>query len=51
MAISAQREGKEVVTDISALLDRLLHHAHVLKCGPKSWRLRHHTLPAEGITQ
>jgi IstB-like ATP binding protein len=21
-----------------ALLDRLLHHAHVLKCGPRSWR-------------
>ena len=36
---------------VSALLDRLLHHAHVLKCGPKSWRRRHHTLPAEGITQ
>jgi DNA replication protein DnaC len=36
---------------VSALLDRLLHHAHVLKCGPRSWRLRHHTLPAEGVTQ
>ncbi len=24
---------------VSALLDRLLHHAHVLKCGPKSWRM------------
>jgi len=24
----------------SAMLDRLLHHAHVLKCGPKSWRMR-----------
>ena len=23
---------------VSALLDRLLHHAHVLKCGPRSWR-------------
>ena len=23
---------------VSALLDRMLHHAHVLKCGPKSWR-------------
>jgi DNA replication protein DnaC len=23
---------------ISALLDRLLHHGHVLKCGPRSWR-------------
>jgi len=25
---------------VSALLDRLLHHAHVLKCGPKSWRTK-----------
>ena len=25
---------------VSALLDRLLHHAHVLKCGPKSYRTR-----------
>jgi DNA replication protein DnaC len=25
---------------VSALLDRLLHHAHVLKFGPKSWRTR-----------
>ena len=25
---------------VSALLDRLLHHAHVLKCGPKSFRTR-----------
>lgn len=23
---------------VAALLDRLLHHAHVLKCGPRSWR-------------
>jgi DNA replication protein DnaC len=23
---------------VTALLDRMLHHAHVLKCGPKSWR-------------
>src|SRR5437660_6914879 len=36
---------------VTALLDRLLHHAHVLKCGPHSWRMRHHTLPAEGATQ
>jgi DNA replication protein DnaC len=36
---------------VTALLDRLLHHAHVLKCGPRSWRIRHHTLPAEGATQ
>ena len=24
----------------AALLDRLLHHAHVLKCGPRSWRTK-----------
>ena len=23
---------------VSAMLDRLLHHGHVLKCGPRSWR-------------
>ena len=23
---------------VTAMLDRLLHHAHVLKCGPRSWR-------------
>ena len=27
---------------ITAMLDRLLHHAHVLTCGPKSWRTRLH---------
>jgi DNA replication protein DnaC len=25
---------------VAALLDRVLHHAHVLKCGPKSWRMK-----------
>lgn len=34
---------------VTALLDRLLHHAHVLKCGPKSWRTQVHTdLRTEG---
>ncbi len=28
------------VAAVSAMLDRLLHHAHVLKCGPRSWRTR-----------
>ena len=28
---------------VTALLDRLLHHAHVLKCGPRSWRTTLHT--------
>lgn len=27
---------------VTALLDRLLHHAHVLKCGPRSWRTKAH---------
>ena len=25
---------------VAAMLDRLLHHAHVLKCGPRSWRTK-----------
>jgi DNA replication protein DnaC len=25
---------------VSSMLDRLLHHGHVLKCGPRSWRTR-----------
>ena len=25
---------------VTALLDRLLHHARVLKCGPRSWRTK-----------
>src|SRR5256885_2437637 len=25
---------------VPAMLDRLLHHGHVLKCGPRSWRTR-----------
>lgn len=28
---------------VAAMLDRLLHHGHVLKCGPRSWRTKHHT--------
>src|SRR3954447_15589151 len=33
---------------VSALLDRLLHHAHVLQCGPRSWRTHHAaSLPTE----
>ena len=27
---------------VSAILDRILHHAHVLKCGPRSWRMKQH---------
>lgn len=25
---------------VSAMLDRLLHHGHVIKCGPRSWRTK-----------
>jgi DNA replication protein DnaC len=25
---------------VAAILDRLLHHGHVLKCGPRSWRTK-----------
>jgi DNA replication protein DnaC len=28
---------------VTAMLDRLLHHAHVLTCGPRSWRTRLHS--------
>jgi DNA replication protein DnaC len=28
---------------VTALLDRLLHHGHILKCGPRSWRTKLHT--------
>jgi DNA replication protein DnaC len=33
------------VAAVSAMLDRLLHHGHVLKCGPRSWRTK--TAPVE----
>jgi len=25
---------------VGAMLDRLLHHGHLLKCGPRSWRTK-----------
>jgi DNA replication protein DnaC len=31
---------------VTAMLDRLLHHGHVLKCGPRSWRTK--TDPSAG---
>src|SRR6476646_2160514 len=34
---------------VSAMLDRLLHHGHVLKCGPRSWRTK--TAAAAGGAQ
>ena len=35
---------------ITAMLDRLLHHGHVLKCGPRSWRTRTH-LPSPEVKE
>ncbi len=32
---------------VSAMLDRLLHHGHVLKCGPRSWRTKIDLPPQE----
>jgi DNA replication protein DnaC len=28
------------IAAVTAMLDRLLHHGHLLKCGPKSWRTK-----------
>jgi DNA replication protein DnaC len=36
---------------VTALLDRLLHHAHVLKCGPRSWRTKTHSELRQEATQ
>ena len=32
---------------VTALLDRLLHHGHLLKCGPRSWRTKTQTADAK----
>ena len=52
-AVSAEAELRRLLDIMAALraegpagaaiLDRLLHHAHVLKCGPRSWRTKIHT--------
>src|SRR2546421_9585788 len=37
---------------VTALFDRLLHHAHVMKCGPRSWRTKVQTdLRTEPVTK
>jgi DNA replication protein DnaC len=35
------------VAAVGAMLDRLLHHGHVLKCGPRSWRTKVAAGPAK----
>ena len=34
------------VAAVTAMLDRILHHGHVLKCGPRSWRTKDATTAA-----
>jgi DNA replication protein DnaC len=36
------------VAAVSSMLDRLLHHGHVLKCGPRSWRTKTGNINKEG---
>jgi DNA replication protein DnaC len=36
---------------VTAMLDRLLHHGHVLKCGPRSWRTKTQLPGDEQIAQ
>ena len=35
---------------VTAMLDRLLHHGHILKCGPRSWRTKT-GLPSPPLTR
>jgi DNA replication protein DnaC len=35
---------------VTTMLDRLLHHGHVLKCGPRSWRTKT-DLPVHEVTE
>ncbi|MFN8859097.1 MAG: ATP-binding protein [Gemmatimonadaceae bacterium] len=35
---------------VTALLDRLLHHAHVITCGPRSWRTKLHAATDPSVT-
>jgi len=34
---------------VTAMLDYLLHHGHVIKCGPRSWRTKTGAATAEGL--
>jgi DNA replication protein DnaC len=39
------------VAAVTAMLDRILHHGHVLKCGPRSWRTKVAAAAAAGDAQ
>ena len=45
-----ERLMSRITFRVTAMLDRLLHHGHVLKCGPRSWRTKAATAAA-GATQ
>ncbi len=36
------------VAAVGSMLDRLLHHGHVLKCGPRSWRTKTGNIDKQG---
>ena len=53
-SVSRRLRGKLLgdTAAVTALLDRLLHHAHILKCGPRSWRTKVHTsLPTHDVVK
>ena len=50
--IVPKREFMGDTAAVVALLDRILHHAHVLKFGPRSWRMKQHAdLRTQEVTQ
>jgi len=36
---------------VTAMLDRLLEHGHVLRCGPRSWRMRRHSAEEKSLQE
>ncbi|MGA2606828.1 MAG: ATP-binding protein [Terriglobia bacterium] len=34
------------IAAVTAMLDRLLRHGRILKCGPRSWRSKSQTAPS-----
>jgi len=41
----------EDVASVTAMLDRLLHRAHIIKCGPKSWRTQTENLQSGEVSR
>ena len=36
---------------VAAMLDRLLEHGHVLRCGPRSWHMRRHSAEEKSLQE